>query len=114
MAFCPIPRPLAGLAAATRRSLSQKRERVDAISEAGAAGGIGVRGVVFGIETPAFLAGYELAMRDALEAFGIGSQFEMKDRKVRPAAVKYAPPEQRGLAFSGRFFRQLAAMQKCP
>jgi len=36
-----------------------------------------------GKEMAAFLAGYELAMRDAFEAFGIGFQYEIEDGKAR-------------------------------
>jgi len=45
--------------------------------------------------TPAFLAGHELAMRDAFEAFGICFQFEIEDGKARPAGVTYTPPDSR-------------------
>jgi hypothetical protein len=48
-----------------------------------------------GKETAAFLAGCELAMRGAFEAFGIGFQFESEDRQSRPAGVTYSPSESR-------------------
>src|SRR5271170_7931620 len=46
-----------------------------------------------GKETAAFLAGCELAMRGAFEAFGIGFQFDSEDRHSRPAGVTYSPSE---------------------
>ena len=68
-----------------------------------------------GKETPAFLASYELAMRAALEAFGIGFRFEVEDGKARPAGVTYASPEGgEGSNSPDDLLRQLEAMQKRP
>ena len=68
-----------------------------------------------GKETFAFLAGYELAMRDAFEAFGIGFQFEIEDGKAKPAGVTYAPRESgEGSPSPDDLLRQLEALQKRP
>ena len=68
-----------------------------------------------GKETAAFLAGYELAMRDAFEAFGIGFQYEVEDGKTKPAGVTYAPPDSgAGSNSPDDLLRQLEAMQKRP
>jgi hypothetical protein len=42
----------------------------------------------------AFLAHYELAMRDALEAVGIGFPFEIANGRVAPAGVTYSPRDK--------------------
>jgi hypothetical protein len=44
-----------------------------------------------GKETPAFLAGYEIDMRNALESVGIGFPSEAIDGQVAPAGITYSP-----------------------
>jgi hypothetical protein len=48
-----------------------------------------------GKETPGFLAGYELDMRDALESVGIGFPFEIIDGQSAPAGITYSPRDKR-------------------
>jgi len=45
-----------------------------------------------GKETAAFLAGYELSMRDAFEHVGVGFLFEIDGGQFKPAGVTYSPP----------------------
>ena len=47
-----------------------------------------------GDDSLAFLAHYELAMRDAFEAVGIGFPFEIANGRVKPAGVTYSPREK--------------------
>jgi hypothetical protein len=63
--------------------------------------------------TTAFLAGFELTMRDAFEAFGIGFQFEIEGGKAGPAGVTYTPPESSSPS-PDDLLRQLEEMQKRP
>jgi hypothetical protein len=48
-----------------------------------------------GKETAAFLAHYELAMRDAFEAVGIGFPFEVSNGRIAPAGITYSPRNKR-------------------
>lgn len=48
-----------------------------------------------GKETAAFLAHYELAMRDAFEAVGIGFPFELSNGRIAPAGITYSPCDGR-------------------
>ncbi len=45
-------------------------------------------------DAPAFLAHYEIAMRDALEAVGIGFPFAIEYRRIKPAGVTYSPRDK--------------------
>ncbi len=47
-----------------------------------------------GKETPSFLAGYEVDMRNALESVGIGFPFEIVDGQVAPAGITYSPRDK--------------------
>jgi len=47
-----------------------------------------------GKETPAFLAGYEVDLRNALESVGIGFPLEILDGQVAPAGITYSPPDK--------------------
>ena len=63
----------------------------------------------------AVLAGYELAMRDAFEAAGVGFPFEVQDGQSRPAGVIHSSPESgEGSPSPSDLLRQLEAMQKGP
>jgi hypothetical protein len=44
-----------------------------------------------GKDTAAFLAHYEIAMRQALEAVGIGFVFEVENGEIKSAGVTYSP-----------------------
>ena len=48
-----------------------------------------------GKETPAFLAGYEVEMRQSLEAVGIGFPSEIADGRTSPAGITYSPRDRR-------------------
>ena len=48
-----------------------------------------------GKETAAFLAHYELAMRDAFESVGIGFPFELSNGRITPAGITYSPRDKR-------------------
>jgi hypothetical protein len=45
-------------------------------------------------EPPAFLAHYEIAMREALERRGIGFPFELADGRMQALDVTYSPKDE--------------------
>ncbi len=48
-------------------------------------------------DSPAFLAHYEIAMREALEAVGVDFAFTIERRRIKPAGVTYSPRDKREL-----------------
>jgi DNA-binding XRE family transcriptional regulator len=48
-----------------------------------------------GKETPAFLAHYEVAMRQALEDVGIGFPFVLDKGEIAAAGISYSPRDKR-------------------
>jgi hypothetical protein len=46
------------------------------------------------MEPPAFLADYEIAMREALERCGIGFPFQLADGRMSALDVTYAPKDK--------------------
>jgi hypothetical protein len=47
-----------------------------------------------GKETPAFLAGYEVDLRNILESVGIGFPFEIVNGLSAPAGITYSPRDK--------------------
>ncbi len=47
------------------------------------------------MNTAAFLAHYEIAMREALEDIGIGFPFVIGNGRIAPAGISYSPRDKR-------------------